>query len=257
MEKEAKKLQLVKDTHELWDKLKKVLNDLYCIKQSLSPLMNTNDEIILQEMPPMEYKYFKNKGTNDMIETLNPIISIIKTDVLMVQKAIWNLEQQFDLEKKTFEVPNLDFGKEFFARYKKLELVLESCQEEIKFIELEKEKKEQVENLTERIETGLNISEVQVIEAEARENVEHLSENIYPSLNISEIEAIETEARGNVENLSEHIYPNRNISEIEAIEDDARGHCTTCINRKIEIDENEEPIPTPPLRQEDQNVSFL
>ena len=48
-------------------------------------------------------------------------------------------------------MPNLDFGKEFFARYKKLELLLESCKEEIKFIELEKERKEQVQNLTENI----------------------------------------------------------------------------------------------------------
>ena len=49
MEKDAK----IEDTHNLWDKLKKVLNDLYCIKQSLNPLMNTNEEIILKEMPPI------------------------------------------------------------------------------------------------------------------------------------------------------------------------------------------------------------
>ena len=104
MEKDEKKLQLVKDTHNLWDKLKNVLNDLYCIKQSLNPLMNTNEEIILKEMPPILYKYFKNKGTNDMIQTLNPIISMIKTDALMVQKAIWTLEERFGLEKKTFDV---------------------------------------------------------------------------------------------------------------------------------------------------------
>ena len=55
MEKDAKKLQLIEDTHNLWDKLKNVLNDLYCIKQSLNPLMNTNEEIILQEMPPIVY----------------------------------------------------------------------------------------------------------------------------------------------------------------------------------------------------------
>ena len=228
MEKEAKKLQLVKDTHELWDKLKNVLNDLYCIKQSLNPLMNTNEEIILKEMPPILYKYFKNKGTNDMIQTLNPIISIIKTDALMVQKAIWTLEERFGLEKKTFDMPNLDFGKDFFARYVKLELLLESCQEEIKFIELQKEKKEQVENLTERIESHLNIPEVQAIEEETRGNVE----NIYPSLDISEIEVNEAEARGNVENLSENISPSFNISEVEASEGEARGNCTTCLNKK-------------------------
>ena len=42
-----------------------------------------------------------------MIKTLNPIISIIRTDAVMVQNAIWTPEEQFGLKKKTFEMPNL------------------------------------------------------------------------------------------------------------------------------------------------------
>ena len=64
---------------------------------------------------------------------------IIKEDALTIQQSIETEEALLGLEKKTFEFPNLnDIG--FNKKCNQFELLLESFEEEIKILKVEKEK---------------------------------------------------------------------------------------------------------------------
>ena len=80
----------------------------YSIKLSLNSLSDVNEELKLQEMPPLLYKYCKRQGTNDMLKALKPNILKIKEDALSIEQSLQNVRTQFGLEKKVFEMPNFD-----------------------------------------------------------------------------------------------------------------------------------------------------
>ena len=68
MEKDAKKLKLIEETQEMWDKFQNVHNKVYSVKLSLKSLLNVKKEIKSKEMPLMLSKYCK-KG--DLMPRLN------------------------------------------------------------------------------------------------------------------------------------------------------------------------------------------
>ena len=100
MERDAKKLKLVEDTQKMWEKYQNVHNRIHSIKLSFKSLIKMEKEIKLQKMPPMQYKYFKMKGTFKMVEVQKSNITIFKDDALFIQKSIGMAETQFGIEKK-------------------------------------------------------------------------------------------------------------------------------------------------------------
>ena len=107
----TKKLKFFEETQEIWEKFNKLHNRVYFAKLSLKSLLDIKDEIKLQEMPPMLMKYCKLKGTYQMTEVLKSNTIIIKEDALFIEKTIATLEEQFGLEKKIFQIPNIDDSK--------------------------------------------------------------------------------------------------------------------------------------------------
>ena len=104
MEKDAQKLQLIKDTQELWDQFQDVHNNVYSVKLILGSLIHMKEDIKLQVMPPMLYKYCKLRGTFDMVTVLNSNLAIIKEDTLSIQQSIGIVEGIFGLEKKDIHI---------------------------------------------------------------------------------------------------------------------------------------------------------
>ena len=85
VEKDAKKMKLIKETQELCDKFQNVHNKVYSVKLSLKSLLNAKEEIKVKEMPLMRSKYLKQKGLNDTVKILKSQLIIIKEDALMMQ----------------------------------------------------------------------------------------------------------------------------------------------------------------------------
>ena len=168
--KNAKKLKLIEETQELWAKFKNIHNKVYSIKLSLKALRNVDEEIRLQEMPPMLYNYCKHKGTNQMVKVLKPNMARIKEDALYIQQSIGSLELLFTVEKKTFEMPNLDDGAGYKTKCNEFEFLLESFEEQIKILEAEKEKNGQSKKLI----NELNESE----DEEASENEQNMEDSL-------------------------------------------------------------------------------
>ena len=69
MEKDAKKMKLIKETQELWDKFQNVHNKVYSVKLSLKSLLNVKKEIKSKEMPQMLSKYCKKRGLNARLKS--------------------------------------------------------------------------------------------------------------------------------------------------------------------------------------------
>ena len=84
LEKEAKKLELIKQTQDHWENFQNVHNKVYSVKLSLKSLLNVREEMKLKEMPLMRSKYCKLKGTPDMMKILNSNMIIIKEDALII-----------------------------------------------------------------------------------------------------------------------------------------------------------------------------
>ena len=152
MERDAKKLKLIEDTQKMWEKYQNVHNRIHSIKLSFKSLIKMEKEIKLQKMPPMQYKYFKMKGTFKMVEVQKSNITIFKDDALFIQKSIGMAETQFGIEKKTFEVPKLDDGVGLKGKCGQFELLLESFEEQIKVLNKEKEKSEQSKTLVKTVQ---------------------------------------------------------------------------------------------------------
>ena len=147
MERDAKKLKLIEDTQKMWEKYQNVHNRIHSIKLSLKSLKKTEEEIKLQKMPPMQYKYFKLKGTFKMVEVQKSNLKIFQEDALSIQESIGIAETQFGVEKKTFELPKLDDGVGLKGKCDQFELLLESFEEQIKILKEEEEKMGQSKNL--------------------------------------------------------------------------------------------------------------
>ena len=141
-EKDAQKLKLVEDTQQAWGKFGNVHSKIHSLKLSLKSLRNVEEDIKLQKMPPIQYKYFKLKGTLKMAEVLKSNITIFKEDSLFIQHSIGIVEEKFGVEKKIFEVPNIDDGLAPKSKCKQFELLLDSFEEQITILEKEKERKE-------------------------------------------------------------------------------------------------------------------
>ena len=154
--KNAKKLKLIEETQELWAKFRNIHNKVYSIKLSLKNLRNMEEEIRVQEMPPMLYNYCKRKGTNQMVKVLKPNMATLKEDAVYIQKSIAILESSFGVEKKNFELPNLDDGTGYKTKCNQFELLLESFEEQIKILKVEKETMEHPKNLTKELEPSEN-----------------------------------------------------------------------------------------------------
>jgi hypothetical protein len=123
-------------------------------------------EIKLQDMPLMRAKYCKMKGTYHMIDILKSNISTIRDDALSIQQSIENEETLLGLDKKKFKLPpNLDDDKDFNIKCNQFESLLDSFEEEIKILKIEKERKGQVENL-------IKDTKVCKVKPENEENVE-------------------------------------------------------------------------------------
>ena len=76
---------------------------------------------------------------------------IIKEDALIIQQSIQNAEAMLGLEEKTFEFPNLDvIGLN--KKCKQFESLLESFEEEIKILKIEKERRGQADKPIKEIE---------------------------------------------------------------------------------------------------------
>ena len=151
MEKDAKKLELIKETQEMWDKFQNVHNKVYSVKLSLKSLLNVKKEIKSKEMPLMLSKYCKKRGLNAKVKILKSQLILIKEDALIIQQSIETEEALLGLEKKTFEFPNLnDIG--FNKKCNQFELLLESFEEEIKILKIEKERRGQADKPIKEIE---------------------------------------------------------------------------------------------------------
>ena len=148
IEKEALKLEIRKNTENIWDQFENVHQMTYSIKLSLNSLSDVNEDVKLQEMPPLLYKYCKRQGTNDMLKALKPNILKIKEDALSIEQSLQNVRIQFGLEKKVFEMPNFDDIKGVRQKCNQCKLLLQTFEEEIKTLEKEKKKREQNENDT-------------------------------------------------------------------------------------------------------------
>ena len=148
-EKAAKKLKLFFDILELWDKFQRVHYKIYSVKTSLTPLFNTNEEIRLQVMPEMLYKYCKLNGINAMIKILKPQLKIMEEEIQtqsFIQQKIRILEGLFGIEKKNFELPNMDYSKGYITRCTQFESMLESFEVHIKMLKMKLDQSEIVEN---------------------------------------------------------------------------------------------------------------
>ena len=148
-EKAAKKLQLFLDALEIWDKFQSVHIKIYSVKTSLTPLFNTNEEIRIHYMPELLYKYCKLNGINAMIKILKPQLKIMEEEIQtqsFIQQSIRTLEGLFGLEKKNFELPNMDCSKGYIARCTQFESMLESFEVHIKMLKMKLEQSEIIEN---------------------------------------------------------------------------------------------------------------
>ena len=148
MEKDAKK---TKKAQELWDKFQNVHNKVYSVKLSLKSLLNVKRETESKEMPPMLSKSGKQRRTNDRVKILNSQLIIIKEDALTIQQSIETEEALLGIEKKTFKFPNLN-AIGFNKKCNQFESLLESFEEEIKILKIEKERRGQAEKSIKEIE---------------------------------------------------------------------------------------------------------
>ena len=148
-EKADKKLKLFLDALEIWDKFQSVHIKIYSVKTSLTPLFNTNEEIRIHYMPELLYKYCKLNGINAMIKILKPQLKIMEEEIQtqsFIQQSIRTLEGLIGLEKKNFELPNMDCNKGYLVRCTQFESMLESFEVHIKMLKMKLEQSEIVEN---------------------------------------------------------------------------------------------------------------